>query len=132
MSNTEVLTWFEKCKLKVGYSGMPRNAQRAFELGFGEGQAPLLSEIERLKIRLVTTGRQFNEAQDKLRDAEFYKNKLQQQLDALKAKVSEHNDACLQGCSKTSGDNHCGYAGYDRDCTTCPKDHMIDLGEHHE
>lgn len=85
-------------------------------------EAELLAEIERLK----------SEHDSLLHCSKQAIKDLTEELDSLKAKVSEHNDACLQGCSKTSGDNHCGYAGYDRDCTTCPKDHMIDLGEHHE
>lgn len=104
----------------------------------------LLAEIERLKgYRLKTHGNTLNELYElwiELPACPTLKvvtntiqeiQALQQQLDALKQKVSEHNNACLQNCAKTSGDNHCGYAGYDRDCTTCPKDRMID-GEHHE
>lgn len=53
---------------------------------------------------------------------------LQQQLDSLKQKVSEHNRKVEFGCNTCAGE--CGVSDYSWNCRK--KRYMIDLGEHHE
>lgn len=57
-----------------------------------------------------------------VRDQDIELQKLKQQLDSLKAKVSEHNEKCLSDCTCRKFITE----------FNCPKTRMIDMGEHHE
>ena len=129
--NAEMGTYVFSTKLESQSEAVKAWNTRA-EQALPNREAELLAEIERLKFHVNALEKDSSHWHKVATASLAYGHELQQQLDSLTVRVKEHNESCLQGCAKTSGDNHCGYGGYDRDCPTCTKDHMIELGNNDE
>lgn len=102
----------------VAYRYVPSDVWREVVLTEAPAKASLAKELGRTVDELVLKY-----------DAEAAIQAARNEAEAMRAAIDAHNAECESMCEQRqqSGDAHCPFAKYGRQCPDCPRDGMLDI-----